>query len=99
MCRLLRRIVAAGLMMGGTVGCATMPGSIAGQNGVATTSIMPAVHWAISQEDPDYLWEGRPSRVEPIPMESIPRESLPGLRPVSPGHLSTAEASSSVVAL
>ncbi len=45
MCQLLRRIVAAGLMMGGLVGCATMPDSIAGRHGVATNSIMPAVHW------------------------------------------------------
>lgn len=50
MCQLWRRIVAAGLMTAGLVGCATIPDSIAGRHSVATASIIPAVHWSLEDE-------------------------------------------------
>ena len=59
MCQLWRRIVAAVLLTGGMVGCATLPDSVAGRHGVATASIMPAVHWSLEEE------AGRMESVDP----------------------------------
>jgi len=70
MCQLWRRIVAAGLMMGGLVGCATMPDSIAGRHGVATASIMPAVH--LNPYFESGRKERRASGVELIPTTPSP---------------------------
>jgi len=51
MCQLLRRIVAAGLLMGGLTGCATVPGSVLGYSGSANASVMPAMHWTFTDSD------------------------------------------------
>lgn len=73
MYQLSRRIVAAGLLTGGLVGCATLPDSVAGRHGVATTSIMPAVHWSL--EDETGRTEDDSPGIKLIPTEIAPSSS------------------------
>ena len=55
------------------MGCATLPDSVAGRHGVATASIMPAVHWSLEEE------AGRMESADPgirlIPTEIDPSSS------------------------
>jgi len=71
MCQLWRRIVAAGLMTAGLVGCATIPDSIAGRHSVATASIIPAVHWSSNLDSTRKVSNGVPG-VEVIPTTTPP---------------------------
>lgn len=74
MYQLSRRIVAAGLLTGGLVGCATLPDSVAGRHGVATTSIMPAVHWSLEDETGRSKEDDSPG-IKLIPTEIAPSSS------------------------